>query len=103
MSRNAAPRLSIARVAVSLACLALAVFFAPGVHAQSTVAYVSQAQAQQKLSPDLLSALSAPSVAGLSWAKDTPEPRVVHPPELGSVIAIPQVGGLHHRYERRAA
>src|ERR1700731_599094 len=36
----------------------------------------------------------------LSLAKDTPEPRPVHRPELGAVIAIPQVGGLHHRYER---
>jgi hypothetical protein len=26
-----------------------------------------------------------------------------HPTRLGRVIAIPQVGGLHHRYERRAA
>ena len=39
----------------------------------------------------------------LSQAKDTPEPRPVHRPELGPVVAIPQVGGLHHRYERRAA
>jgi hypothetical protein len=39
----------------------------------------------------------------LSLAKDTPEPRPVHPPELGAVVAIPQVGGLHHRYERHAA
>jgi len=39
----------------------------------------------------------------LSLAKDTPEPRLVHPPALGGVVAIPQVGGLHHRYERRAA
>src|SRR5215472_3875400 len=39
----------------------------------------------------------------LSLAKDTPEPRPVHPPALGAVVAIPQVGGLHHRYERRAA
>ena len=39
----------------------------------------------------------------LSLAKDTPEPRPVHPPELGAVVAIRQVGGLHHRYERRAA
>ena len=39
----------------------------------------------------------------LSLAKDPPEPRPVHPPELGAVVAIPQVGGLHHRYERRAA
>ena len=39
----------------------------------------------------------------LSLGKDTPEARPVKPPELGTVIAIPQVGGLHHRYERRAA
>jgi hypothetical protein len=39
----------------------------------------------------------------LSLAKDTPDTRAVHPPELGPVVAIPQVGGLHHRYERRAA
>ena len=39
----------------------------------------------------------------LSLAKDSPEPRRVHQPECGAVVAIPQVGGLHHRYERRAA
>ncbi len=39
----------------------------------------------------------------LSLAKDAPEPRPVYPPALGAVVAIPQVGGLHHRYERRAA
>jgi transposase InsO family protein len=39
----------------------------------------------------------------LSLAKDTPEPRPPRPLELGTIIAIPQVGGLHHRYERRAA
>ena len=39
----------------------------------------------------------------LSLAKDTPEPRPVQPPELGRIVAIPQVGGLHNRYERRAA
>jgi putative transposase len=39
----------------------------------------------------------------LSLAKDTAEPPEVQPPERGPVIGIPQVGGLHHRYERRAA
>ena len=39
----------------------------------------------------------------LSLEKDTPESRSVQPPESGRVVAIPQVGGLHHRYERRAA
>ena len=39
----------------------------------------------------------------LSLNKDAPEPRPVQATKLGDVIAIPQVGGLHHRYERRAA
>jgi transposase InsO family protein len=39
----------------------------------------------------------------LSLAKDSPEPRAIQPPEMGSIVAIPQVAGLHHRYERRAA
>ena len=39
----------------------------------------------------------------LSLEKDSPEPRKVQPPELGQVVVVPQVGGLHHRYERCAA
>jgi len=39
----------------------------------------------------------------LSLGKDSPEPRGIQQPEMGSVVALPQVGGLHHRYERRAA
>ena len=39
----------------------------------------------------------------LSLEKDAPTPRRVQTPEEGGVIAIPEVGGLHHRYERRAA
>jgi transposase InsO family protein len=39
----------------------------------------------------------------LSLEKDTPGSRPVQTPESGRVIALPQVGGLHHRYERRAA
>src|ERR1017187_1286117 len=39
----------------------------------------------------------------LSLDKDAPIPRSVQPPELGTVVELPQIGGLHHRYERRAA
>jgi putative transposase len=39
----------------------------------------------------------------LSLEKDSPEPRAVMAPGNGRVVAIPQVGGLHHRYDRRAA
>jgi putative transposase len=39
----------------------------------------------------------------LSLEKDPPEPRSVQLPEAGRVVSLPQVGGLHHRYERRAA
>jgi putative transposase len=39
----------------------------------------------------------------LSLAKDAPDTRPIQPPERGRVVSVPQVGGLHHRYERRAA
>ena len=39
----------------------------------------------------------------LSLGKDPPEPRSVQGPDLGTVTAIPEVGGLHYRYERRLA
>jgi hypothetical protein len=39
----------------------------------------------------------------LSLAMDCPEPRPVLPPDRGSVVEIPEVGGLHHHYERIAA
>jgi len=39
----------------------------------------------------------------LSLDKDCPESRPIWPPANCNVIAFPQVGGLHHRYERRAA
>jgi hypothetical protein len=35
--------------------------------------------------------------------KDSPLPRSIQPPEMGRVVAVPQVGGLHHRYERQSA
>jgi putative transposase len=38
----------------------------------------------------------------LGLDKDTPEVRPVCPPP-GRIVATPEVGGLHHRYERRAA
>jgi hypothetical protein len=37
----------------------------------------------------------------LALVKDAPEPRAIM--RRGAIIVIPQVGGLHHRYERRAA
>jgi putative transposase len=39
----------------------------------------------------------------LSLDKDTPIPRPVMPPGGGTIVAISEVGGLHHRYEPRAA
>ena len=39
----------------------------------------------------------------LALGKDPPVSRPVQPPELGAVVELPEVGGLHHRYERRAA
>jgi len=39
----------------------------------------------------------------LSLNKDAPIPRRIAVPGEGHVVEIPQVGGLHHSYERRAA
>ncbi len=39
----------------------------------------------------------------LALEKDSPEPRPIQRRGAGRIIAIPEVGGLHHRYERRAA
>ena len=39
----------------------------------------------------------------LSLNKDCPQPRHIQLPSAGTIIAFPEVGGLHHRYERRAA
>ncbi len=39
----------------------------------------------------------------LSLGKDSPIPRPVESAKAGKIIALPQVGGLHHRYERLAA
>jgi putative transposase len=34
---------------------------------------------------------------------DCPVPRPIQQPEVGSIREVPEVGGLHHHYERRAA
>jgi putative transposase len=39
----------------------------------------------------------------LSLGKDTPSRRPVIPPSAGRIVTIPEVGGLHHRYDRVAA
>jgi putative transposase len=39
----------------------------------------------------------------LSLTKDAPDVRPVEPPQFGKVVPIREVGGLHHRYVRRAA
>ena len=39
----------------------------------------------------------------LSLVKDAPEPRAMQPAQMGEVVEIAEVGGLYHRYERKAA
>jgi transposase InsO family protein len=39
----------------------------------------------------------------LSLEKDAPDTRPIERPAMGKVVPIPEVGGLHHRYVRRAA
>jgi hypothetical protein len=38
----------------------------------------------------------------ISLDGDAPEARTVEPPTAGRVIALPKVGGIHHRYARAA-
>ncbi len=35
--------------------------------------------------------------------QDCPQPRILEPPEQGKILALPRLGGLHHRYTRQAA
>jgi hypothetical protein len=44
-----------------------------------------------------------PTRTHLSLEKDAPLGREVQGTERGEVASITKVGGLHHRYERRAA
>jgi putative transposase len=37
-----------------------------------------------------------------SLERNSPTPREIEPPSQGKIIAIPQVGGIHHRYRRAA-
>jgi transposase InsO family protein len=39
----------------------------------------------------------------LALGKDPPERRSVQDRHAGEIVAVPEVGGLHHRYERRKA
>jgi putative transposase len=39
----------------------------------------------------------------LSLGKDAPDTREVCPSSVGEIVELPEVGGLHHRYERLAA
>jgi putative transposase len=44
-----------------------------------------------------------PTRTHLSLGKDAPIPRPVEPPSMGRVVSLSVLGGLHHRYARRAA
>ena len=39
----------------------------------------------------------------LSLGMDCPEPREMQAPDVGEVVEVPEVGDLHHHYERQAA
>jgi len=49
----------------------------------------------------LVLGIEVPSDVALD--KDAPEPRECESNDGGNVVALPMVGGLHHRYTRHAA
>jgi hypothetical protein len=53
--------------------------------------------------PSSRATLTIDEFSAIALEKDAPTPRRVQPPTEGRVIAFQEVGGLHHRYERRAA
>jgi hypothetical protein len=50
-----------------------------------------------------VSFLNRVNLFDFSLDKDCPDPRPIMPPGSGRIVAIPQVNGLYHRYERLAA
>jgi transposase InsO family protein len=38
----------------------------------------------------------------LALGNEAPDHRAIEPPDLGGVVVLPRLGGLHHRYSRRA-
>ena len=65
------------------------------------VVVLSHAHLRRVLSADL--AYDHEARTHLSLGKDAPEPRSVERPDRGRIVATPMIGGLHHRYTRRAA
>ena len=55
------------------------------------------------LTLDFISQAILPKANRLALEKDAPEARGIQEPSIGGVIEIAEVGGLHHRSERRAA
>jgi len=64
---------------------------------------VAAAQRHRILQIEHREFLAVPSWIDIALAKDAPTPRRVEGVAEGDVIAFREVGGLHHRYERRAA
>ncbi len=61
------------------------------------------ARTETQLPRQLVPSLLPRARTHLSLAKDAPDSRSVEPAQLGRVVALPRVGGLHHRYTRCAA
>jgi hypothetical protein len=51
----------------------------------------------------LLRLLPKQTCTHLALDKDAPDLRPTEPPEVGGIVQLPEVGGLHHRYSRQAA
>ena len=83
-----------------------------GPHAHVQILFVFVASAWTTSSPSMSgisgesftpTSRTASALARTSRSEDAPETRAVDPHGTGRIVAWPEVGGLHHRYERQAA
>jgi hypothetical protein len=65
--------------------------------------YAKPSRFEKEFGPGQVLTSDHRSQTHLSLDQDGPDTRPPQPPAMGNVIAIPQVGGLHHRYQRLAA
>ena len=84
----------------------LAIFFLGGILLQFAIGFLLDASSPRAVLLGCCAGLAL-FIRARRWAaheqQDAPEPRLPFDPGQGKIVAFPEVGGLHHGYERHAA